>query len=122
MIFPKKIISNGQVTSKEYDRQYLNLILNKVIENKDIIIMKNIFGSEELKSNIDVNIEDTKGKYPIIKTLYLESKELYEYLLKQGANVDTKDKNGNSLLSLTLKDNLSIFSYLLRRGEIDIKC
>jgi len=85
----------------------LNLILNKVIEMDNLILVKRLIESQELIMNI--NVKDINGKLPIIVAYYYSTTfnfternenamEIFEYLLDHGANCNVKGNN-HSLLS-----------------------
>lgn len=64
------ITNNEKFSSNKYNPQYINLILNKAIENNNMNLFKYILESDEFKNSIEINIKDVKGEYLIIKTLY----------------------------------------------------
>lgn len=69
---------------------------------------------------IDVNLQDFKGRSPIIIAQENHNSSIVESLIKDGrTNLNVKDKEGRSLLSLSYS-NSSIFSMLVHRTDIDI--
>jgi len=101
-------INNKKSSSKKYNPQFLNLILNKAIENDNINLIKYLFKSNEFKTCMNINVNDIKGEYPIIKALYSKNIDIFKYLLEQDADTSVKDNNGNSLLSIALDNNSSL--------------
>ena len=57
------------------------------------------------------------GFLPLVEAAMKRSNKIAEYLIKQGANVNLKDKDGDTaLLAAALKGNLKIFKLLLKKG------
>jgi ankyrin repeat protein len=59
-----------------------------------------------IENKADLNAKDKLGKTALMRSLKLEynSDDVMEYLIKKGANIDTKDNQGNSLIFLALEE------------------
>eukprot|EP00833_Pecoramyces_ruminatium_P006505 jgi/Orpsp1_1/1180537/evm.model.c7180000073809.1 len=105
--------------SKKFDTYYLNIILNMAIENKNLTLVKYLMENEEYSHNININERNENDEYPIITAFYANSIEIFKYLLEKGANSNTKNKNGTSLLSLVIDRynyNVKFIKYLFEKN------
>lgn len=58
------------------------------------------------------------GEYPLFFAACSNQKSVIEYLLKNGANLDVADSNGNNILHLCVIHNLTdMYSYLIHIWE-----
>ena len=96
-------------TNLELKDEYENTALIRASQNDHLDIIK------ELVNN-DADIETHQG---VILRMAAENgyKEVIEYFLKKGVNVDSKDPNGNTaLVHASLLNQLNIVKYLLENG------
>jgi ankyrin repeat protein len=95
--------SSSSSSSHDLHKTYsLNIILTMAIESKNMTLVKYLLETEEYSRYIDVNTANENDEFPIISAFYANSVDLFKYLLEKGANSNTKNKNGASLLSLVI--------------------
>ena len=118
---------------KNFDADYLSLILNALIKIHQLSLIKFLLENEELASHININVKDKNGRYPIFTALYntnskedhFKSLEIFKYLLQKGADCTVKDDKGvmfwpsviNNKNYLTIKCLLE-YSRLVDRKKI----
>jgi len=106
----------GTVFLKNYDSQYLNLILNILLEIGNLNLVQCFIENLEIKLKIDVNVKDIVGTYPIFVAVHTNKIEIFEYLIKKGTKYYIKVKNDTSttLLSTAINSyNYMVVKYLL---------
>jgi len=57
---------------------------------------------EILKKGLDIDEKQTKGAFgrsPLHLSVFLKQKEITEYLINSGANINSTDANGNTVIS-----------------------
>ncbi|KAG4095768.1 ankyrin [Neocallimastix lanati (nom. inval.)] len=102
---------------------YKNTILNIAIRAGNFDIFQYIIKNFKYTSK-DINYYDIKKEYPIIVAMSNKKKDIFNYLLKKGANPNTKNNNGTSLLFLTI--HLNKIDYIIplvndnTYGKIDV--
>lgn len=112
-----------ELSFDNYDNRFLSLIINLMIKMNNLTLIRYLVEDDDLKRNMNLNVEDIKGECPIFKAFYSENTEIFKYLLEHGANSNTKNKNGVSLLWLSVhKDRIDIIKYLIEHNvDITIK-
>ncbi|OUM58261.1 hypothetical protein PIROE2DRAFT_64529 [Piromyces sp. E2] len=109
-----------ELSLNKYDNRYFSLLLNLMIKMNNITLVRYLVEDDSLKSNMNLNVSDIKGEYPIIKAFYSENFEVFKYLIEHGADCNTKNKNGVSLLWLAIhKNKMDIIKYLIKH-HVDI--
>jgi len=78
--------------------RYLNYILIVFIRYDKKNLIKYLIEEDDFE--LDINEPDHKDRYPVIEALNYNNKEIFEYLLRKGADCNTKDTNGISLSEL----------------------
>jgi len=112
---------NIKINESQYDIKYLNFLLNLAIQNNNFNLVKFIIESYMYESTNNINEKDIHQEYPIITALYSNDFEIFKYLLDHGANYNTKNDNGLSLLLLAIHKNKSEFvEYLLLKPNLNI--
>eukprot|EP00833_Pecoramyces_ruminatium_P008834 jgi/Orpsp1_1/1182866/evm.model.c7180000082986.1 len=107
-------VSNEKSFEVKYDAKYFNCILNRIIELKNLNLIKYLFENDQYKSSIDLNACDTNGEYPLFFAFDKNCFEIFKYLLAQGADGNIKNKNGSSLLiSIILQNKKEYLEHLL---------
>lgn len=98
---------NGKKKLSNYDNSCITLVLNIVIKNNNINLVKFIVENEKYVNfyKFNINNKDRKGEYPIFTALNFNNIEIFNYLIDQGANVRLHNSNGISLLILALYKN-----------------
>eukprot|EP00833_Pecoramyces_ruminatium_P001035 jgi/Orpsp1_1/1175067/evm.model.c7180000052510.2 len=117
--------SDDTLNNISYNQYYFNLLLNFSIKNNDMEAIKYLIENEEYKTNLDINVKDINGEYPLINALYQEQNEIIKYLIEHGGNCNIKNNNGIPLLVLAIqKNNDEIVEYILQKPGINIneKC
>jgi len=110
----KRILKEDDGKNRQISR-HINLILNMAIKINNFEIIQYIMESNEFKSNLDINIKDIKGEYPILKAFNSNNIEIFKYLLEHGANCNVKNNNGIPLLMLAIhRNNVEVIKYLLK--------
>jgi len=104
--------------NKNFDSQKINYIINMAIKVDDEKMVKYLIEYCKCSSEIDINKNDINDEIVIIKAL--ENEEIFKYLLKCGANVNTKDNNENSLTSLIVNNYPHLLNKLLLYKNISI--
>lgn len=93
--------------------------LDSVLENIPNININHI--SDEILKILGVNDRNSKGWSPIIIAAYSGRRDIVEFLLKNGADINDRNYNGTTLLmyakdfSLKNKDNV-LFNFLIQNG------
>eukprot|EP00833_Pecoramyces_ruminatium_P015148 jgi/Orpsp1_1/1189180/evm.model.d7180000070059.1 len=112
-IINSTLFSWGQLDTtlnKEIITPYLSLILNMAIKLENINNVKYIIeNTTKLNRNIiDINAKDSNGEYPIIVAYdHANSRageEIFAYLLKHGASINVKTRQGITLLRDALQN------------------
>ena len=112
---------NIKINESQYDIKYLNFLLNLAIQNNNFNLVKFIIESYMYESTNNINEKDIHQEYPIITALYSNDFEIFKYLIEHGANYNTKNDNGLSLLLLAIHKNKSEFvEYLLLKPNLNI--
>lgn len=108
-------------SNKEYDVRYLNLLLNIGIRNGDKALIEYLIEDDDFQSNLDIDARDINGEYPVITAFYSNNFEIFKYLIAHGANINSKNNNGMSLLLLSIYDGeMDRIKYLLENPNISI--
>jgi len=109
-----------------------SLLNNGVEPNGEILLLtmeKQRFDLAEqfIESGVDVNYyyplsrDYADGMTPLLYASKWNNFELVELLLKKGANINAVNKNGDTALSISLKNgNNLIFEYLKEHGAVEI--
>jgi len=106
---------------KYFNASFLNLLLNVLIENQNLKIIKDFLKSNELKNYININVKDISGTYPLIVAVRTINISIFHLLINHGANCNIKDNENNSLLSIAiLNHNYLVINYLLLKYSIGI--
>ncbi|ORX87447.1 ankyrin [Anaeromyces robustus] len=100
----KKIEKNSKSNNK-YNIHYLSFMLNMLIKTRNLSFIKYFIEDTEFKSYININAKDINDEYPIITAFYTDDLNIFEYLIEKGADCNTKNCNGNSLISLSIDKN-----------------
>jgi len=101
--------------NKYFCQQRINLILNMAIKLNNFSIVQYMMENMEFQSELDINIKDSKGEYPLLKAFNSQNMEIFRCLLEHGANGNIKNKNGVSLLMLAIhKNNIEAIKLLLK--------
>jgi len=125
--------SNIDISSIENnDVSYLSLLLNVAIKIGNFKLIQRLVEHKQLKAIIDINVKDYNNEYPIIMAYYvtiyyatefnsmksyINSLEIFQYLLNHGANCNEKDRDGNSLLLLAIQNKkYNVVKYLLKQN------
>ncbi len=93
--------------------------LYSAIQSGDLNAVQTIIGA-----NPEIaNKTDQRGFTPLILATYLEKKEVSEFLIDHGADIDAQDASGNTaLMGVSHKGHQEITRMLLSKGaDIDIK-
>ena len=116
---------------KEYDTKFLTLIINIIIEMGNFEILKILLENEELKSKIDINSKFKKDTFPIINAFYaatnlvhvhtLDNIKIFKFLIDNGADVNVKDENNNTLFSIALYVKNYLFIKLILQKNLIIE-
>jgi len=99
---------------------YLNLFINIAIEIRSFKFLKYIMEKSAIKDKIDINTKDIYDKYPIITAIYACNLDIFKYLLNNGVNINVKNSEGKSLLSLAIDTFPTAIKYLLKRPNVKI--
>jgi len=99
---------------------YLNLFINTAIEIKSFEFLKYIMEKSAIKDIIDINTKDIYDKYPIVTAIYACNLDIFKYLLNNGVNINVKNSEGKSLLSLAIDTFPIAIKYLLKRPNVKI--
>jgi len=111
-----KILKNEKKVEKT-DANLINLVLNIIIKNNNTTLLKDIVKNINKAYQFNINSKDMKGKYPIFTALEYDNNEILDFLLTIGANINTKNGNGLSLLSLAIiKNNLDAVKSLIKHN------
>ncbi|WP_425449032.1 M56 family metallopeptidase [Dethiothermospora halolimnae] len=89
----KKEINKSLVDGEESNEEYTIDQLNKAVFQNDIDLVKTIIES----GKVDINKEDSKGRYPIEEVLVMNNCEMSRILLKAGANPHVKTSDGKTV-------------------------
>lgn len=111
----------------EFNIQYLSLILNILIKIHNLTLIKSLMNNNIL--TFDINTKDKNGEYPIFTSYFgigtrinndhVRSLDIFKYLVEYGANGYTKNKYGQSLLSLAIQDkNYLVIKWLLQYNRM----
>ena len=109
--------------SKSYDIRFLNLLINLAIRYySSPILVKYLIDSEDFKMTAEeINSKDINNEYPIITSIASGNSKAFEILLNHGADPNTKNDGGRSLLSLAIdNNNFSILEFLLNQPNVHI--
>jgi len=89
---------------ENFDTPFLILVLNMLIKVQYLEVIKYIIECNELQTKLDINATDINGDYLIITAYLTKNINIFEYLLKQGANCNVENKDGINFIDL-LKQN-----------------
>jgi len=110
-----------KINENQYDIKYLNFLLNLAIQNNNFNLVKFIIENYNYEGTNNINEKDIHQEYPIITALYSSDFEIFKYLLDHGANYNTKNDNGLSLLLLAIQKNkLKFVECLLLKSNLNI--
>ena len=112
--------TSEEISNERYISKLINFVLNVIIKFNNLPLIKYVMESKLYKNNIDINIKDINDEYPIITAFDNGNKEIFKYLLEQGANCNTKNDNGVSLLLSTIHNNKWEILELLIEHNVDI--
>ncbi|KAG4106029.1 ankyrin [Neocallimastix lanati (nom. inval.)] len=116
-------------SNKLYDTQFQNLLINLAIRQKNFILVKYLIDSEDFKMTAEeINTKDINNEYPIITSITSRNLRAFKFLLNHGADPNTKNNGGRSLLSLSLtiddlyiaEDDSNFFKCLLDQPNVHI--
>ena len=75
------------------------------------------------KGNVDKDIKGEKNKTPLYYGCFYGHKPIAQYLISKGADVNLKDKSGDSIIHCAVRMNLfSIVKYLIEKKNVDVNC
>jgi len=97
--------TSEEISNEKYISKLINLVLNVIIKYNNLPLVKYVMESKIYKNNIDINIKDINDEYPIITSFYYSDIYIFKYLLEQGADCNTKNDCGVSLLLLAIHNN-----------------
>jgi len=105
---------------KKKENSFLSLIINVLIKLHYISLIKYLIENNKLNLNINLNMKDKNGEFPLITAASTKNLKIFEYLLNRGVNTNVKDINGKSLFELCLKnENFIIIQKLLKENMIN---
>lgn len=98
-----------------------NISIKMMSTSKYVLSEKEIVPDDMIMNSIlsvqDIEGTDRDGRTLLINAAFYERKQIVEFLLKRGANVNAKDRNGfTALHAATQTGNLDIASVLLENG------
>ncbi|OUM64094.1 hypothetical protein PIROE2DRAFT_60912 [Piromyces sp. E2] len=102
--------------------QFLSLLLNIAIKINNKRYVSSLI--ENSKINLDVNLKDKSGNFPLFTALYQSHSnntecDIFCYLIDHGANINIKDEEGISLLVKALeKKKYKALNYILKQPFI----
>lgn len=115
LILDSAINSLPKQSNGTYESAYINFVLNKVINLKNLKMIKYVVESESYKSSIKLDNDDIYNNYPIFTALYIDNIEIFKYLIGKGADCNIKNKDNVSLLSLVISHQKILeLNYLLQ--------
>jgi ankyrin repeat protein len=104
----------GFFTKEHTNENFFNELLKKEFDKK---WLENGLQSEF----IDINHQDKNGDSFLIRCLKASKFRSAEWLINHGANVDLKNNEGKSPITIAIeKDNLAVVKGLLEMGKVDI--
>ncbi|OUM60941.1 hypothetical protein PIROE2DRAFT_13193 [Piromyces sp. E2] len=112
--------SSVEMSNKNYISKLINLVLNIVIKFDNLTLVKYIIELETYKDSIDINLKDINDEYPIVTAFYLDNVDIFRYLLEQGADCNTKNDCGISLLLLAIHNNKGVMLEQLIEHHVNI--
>jgi len=123
----KHFINSSSKTKDSNDSNicYHNLVLNLAIKKGNLLAVRYLVDSEDYQCTPDdINTKDAHGEFPIITCVNLEHSnqiQIFEYLLEHGADYNTKNNNGVSLLMLALYHDNSdmVFALINDKSIVD---
>jgi len=117
----ESITKSNQNSNRNYDIHYVIYLLNMFIRCNRMDLVYYLMDSEDFKlMRDDINIKDIKGEYPIVTVVISKNFELFKYLLKIGADINTKNKENSSLLLLSIHHYPDLAKYLLTLPNLNI--
>ncbi|KAG4094576.1 ankyrin [Neocallimastix lanati (nom. inval.)] len=132
----KSIISekNFLYTTENNNMEILKLLIEKALNlsskenphsyphphlsSKNITLVRYLLETEKYCHQININTKNENDEYPIITAFYANSVDIFKYLLEKGADSNTKNRNGTSLLSLVIDRynyNVKFIKYLFEQ-------
>jgi ankyrin repeat protein len=100
--------------------QYKNIYYERLI---DACYHKNFYVIKECIKYINFDNEESLLKTvnfhwqtPLIMSIFVNDKEIFEYLILNGANVNTKNKGGSTPLNFAINLNENLFVDLLKKN------
>ncbi|ORX43115.1 hypothetical protein BCR36DRAFT_304476, partial [Piromyces finnis] len=119
---------------KKYHPSFYILMINIAIKVRHFNLVKCLIQNNKFffEKSIDINDKDKNNEYPIMTSLgdlslhhtdnYLNSIEIFKYLLDNGANCNFNGTDGKLLLSISLTYQIYIASkYILSHHHFQIK-
>ncbi|ORX76885.1 ankyrin [Anaeromyces robustus] len=101
---------------KNYSTPYLNLILNVLLEMRNLKLIVNFLENDILKNNTNINAKDIIGTYPIIVSIRTNNIEIFKYLLNCNINNNVIIENIDLLFSVAYScHNYIVIQYLLKQ-------
>ncbi|MDN5341434.1 MAG: hypothetical protein PWP28_309 [Oceanotoga sp.] len=87
----------------------IDILNQKIISNdkKEITIM--------IKNGIDLNKRDSNQRLPLETSLIMENCEIFEYLLKNGADPYLKNSKGNTIYNQIINSNNKTLKSILKK-------
>ncbi len=80
-----------------------------------------IIAESLIKAGTQINAQDSHGKSPLMSALEIKTgkgKELANYLIEQGAKLDQKDEDGQTILTYAIKNNdQKMIDYLIKKNS-----
>ena len=107
-----------QFQKKTYPQEF-NLgdsLIHIAVRRKHLLIVQYLIEVQ----NIDPNVPGNHGKTPLHYACLYPNKEIAEYLISKGANIEAKDDDGNQIIhSASIGGLLPIVQYLIETAKID---
>lgn len=105
--------SNNNNNDLENSKNTMESDLFKAVEKNNLARVKEILAS----SQVDLEVKNGKGETPLMVATYRKYNSIAFYLIDQGANVNTQDKNLNSpFLYAGAEGNLALVKKALEHG------
>ncbi|XP_071094732.1 putative ankyrin repeat protein RF_0381 [Haliotis cracherodii] len=93
-------------------------ILHKVSVIGNVDMAKHALTQKNIAQ--DINRKGLSGMTPVMAAAISGHKEVFDLLVKKGADLTQVDGDGNSILHLACRGNVEIVKYLLSRNIVDI--
>jgi len=94
--------------------------INLEVKMKNLELVKYLIEEVSITPKMDIKSKDINEEYPIMTALYSNDIEIFKYLLEHGADCNTKNDNGISLLLLIIHNNKYEMLKELMEYEVNI--